>query len=139
MIVAHAASLGRVALEPSSILAAATWGCASAVAGFVIAKELVPGSQAADFAAVAWGAMGGFLGWTIAMLRDGYRLIPTIGGGMTAGAVAAWAFFDPTAQVIDIAVEAAMLGFLIPAMIVLVEIFCIKGSVVFGSRNWARH
>lgn len=139
MIIAHAVSLERVVLGLSSILAAATWGSASGVAGFVIAEELVPGSHAADFAAVAWGAMGGFLGWTIALLLDRYRLIPAIGGGTTAGAAVGWLFFDPTAQVIDIITVGAALGFLIPATIVLTDIFCIKGRVVFGGRKSPRH
>jgi hypothetical protein len=119
MIIAHALSLERVVLNPSSILAAATWGSACALAGFVIAEELAPGSHAADFTTVAWGAMGGFLGWTVAMLLDRYRLIPAVGGGMTAGALVGWLFFDPTAQVIDIVTTGAALGFLIPATIVL--------------------
>jgi hypothetical protein len=135
MIIPNTVSLVR--LEPFSILAAATWGAASGVGGFVIAVELVPGSHAADFAVVAWGAMGAFLGWTIAMLLDRHRLIPTIGGGLAAGAAVGWLFFDPAAQLIDIVTEAAVLGFVIPTIIMLADMlfiaFATKGSLAIGA------
>lgn len=130
MIIAHA-SAERVTPEPAAILAAAMWGFASGLAGFVIAAELAPASHAADFAAVAWGVMGGFLGWTIVMLLDRYGLIPTIGGGMTAGAAVGWLFFDPTASVIQIVTTTAAVGFVVPATIVLADIL----SVAFAARR----
>jgi hypothetical protein len=137
IIVANTASLKLAVVEPFSILAAATWGAASGVGGFVIAAELVPGSHAADFAAVAWGAMGGFLGWTIAMLLDRHRLIPTVGGGLAAGAAVGWLFFDSAAQLIDIVTEAAVFGFAVPATIMLADIlvitFATKDSLAIGA------
>jgi len=132
MIVAPALSLERTAVEISSILAAATWGSASALAGFVIAEELVPASHAADFAAVAWGAMGGFLCWTVAILFDRCRLIPAMAGGMTAGAAVGWLLFDPTAQVIGILAQTAVLGFAIPATIWL----ACRADPVAPAREW---
>jgi hypothetical protein len=140
-IVAYAVNLERVVL-PSAILAAATWGSAAGLAGFVIAAELVPGSHAADFAAVAWGVMGAFLGWTIVMLFDRYRLIPTMGGGMTAGAAVGWLFFNPAAQSIGIVAEAAVIGFVIPIMIVLADVlfmrFAATGSLVIEAEHLSR-
>jgi hypothetical protein len=102
-----------------SFLAAATFGSASAVAGCVIAQELLPFSRGVDFATVAWGSMGGFLGWTIALLVDRYSLIPAACGGMIGGVAAGWMFFDPAAQLVDIVMQTAVLGFLIPTIIVL--------------------
>jgi hypothetical protein len=137
MIVAHAVTLERMIPAPSTILAAATWGAASGFAGFVIAEELAPGSHAAAFAAVAWGVMGGFLGWTIAILFDRCRLIPAIGGGLTAGAAVGWLFFDPAAPLIEIVTQAAALGFVISTMIMLADVrfisFATKGRLVVGA------
>lgn len=138
IIIAHA-RLEEVALAPAAILAAATWGSASGLAGFVIAAELAPASHAADFAAVAWGVMGGLLGWTIVMLLDRYALVPTIGGGMTAGVAVGWLFFDPTASSAQIIATTAVLGFVVSAIIALADIlsttFAAKRSLIVGSQR----
>jgi hypothetical protein len=118
-LIADVVSREQTAPDVGSILTAATFGSASAVTGCVIAQELLPFSRAPDFATIAWGSMGGFLGWTIAMLVDRYSLIRAACGGMIGGVAVGWMFFDPAAQLVDIVMETAVLGFLIPAIIVL--------------------
>jgi hypothetical protein len=137
-LTAHAVSVEHAIPTIGSILAAAAYGSASAVASCVIAQELLPHSHAADFAAVAWGAMGGFLGLTTGVLVDRYRPIRAGWSGVTAGAVVGWLLFDPAAQLRGVVMEAAALGFLIPAMIVLTDICCIKGSLPIGGRHSTR-
>lgn len=115
-VVAHAIGL-KQAIPAFSILAAATVGAASGLAGCVIAQELLPFSHGADFAAEAWGAMGGFLGMTAAVLLDRGRVVSTGCGSMIVGAVAAWLLFDPDAELIGVVMQAATLGFVISATI----------------------
>jgi hypothetical protein len=104
-MIAHAVGAGRLFANLGAIRGAAAGGAVSAIAGCVIAQELLPASHVGNFAVVAWGAMGGFLGLIIGMLRDGHRPVLAGVGGMTAGAAAGWLLFDPHAQLAGIVID----------------------------------
>jgi hypothetical protein len=109
-------------------------GLVSGLVGGVLANELSAALFGREFAIAAWGITGGTLGLTLAVWFEDLDPLPASSGGLCAGLLSGWLLFDPFANIIEIAMEAAGLGFSLGIAITVADSVLGNHSLPIASR-----
>jgi hypothetical protein len=109
-------------------------GLVSGLVGGVLANEFSAALFGREYAIAAWGITGGTLGLTLAVWFEDLDPLPASSGGLCAGLLSGWLLFDPFANIIEIAMEAAGLGFSLGIAITVADSVLGNHSLPIASR-----